>query len=79
MGMLEKFCGWCAGIAFRLQRVTCPNPWGIREPPPVSRSPTYLAHLTRRDSGEQIPQVSAIMLLISANVHGASLKPSELI
>ena len=30
-------------------------------------------------SGEQIPQVSVIMRPIQGNVHGASLKPSELI
>ena len=56
-----------------------PKPLGDSETSPGLRTPTQLAHQTRRDSGEQIPQVSVIMLLISGNVHGASLKPSELI
>jgi hypothetical protein len=52
--------------------------WGGSETPRY-RPPAYRAHPTPCGAGEQIPRASAIMLPISGNVHGATLKQSELI
>src|SRR5208337_2657083 len=53
--------------------------FGGPETSPFSEPPTYWAHLAQSRRGEQIPQVSVIMRLMTGNVHGARLKPSELI
>jgi hypothetical protein len=82
LGMLEgNLRSFMVGVFLNCSKVTCPNPslimyWGFGILP---RHPNPAAHPTRCGGGEQIPQLSVIMLLISGNVHGATLKPSELI
>src|SRR5271170_5691306 len=78
------FYGWRVSA---VQREDVPKPfilcWRGSRTFPVSRTPHLLvppdslACLLR--SGEQIPQVSVILRPIRGNVHGDSLKPSELI
>lgn len=70
-----------AGLAL-CGSVTCPNPTvfvtlGDPETFPVS----WIPHLPDSSAfgREQIPQVSVIMLQVPENVHGACLKPYELI
>jgi hypothetical protein len=69
-------------VFLNCSEVTCPNPslvFGGSETFPISTP--RLTGLTRARcrGGEQIPQVSVIMLVICGTVHRASLKPSELI
>jgi hypothetical protein len=78
-GRLAKFLEWRIS---ELQVNDVPKPsFGILEAGKLPRFPTplYRAHHTPCEAGEQIPKVRAIMLLISGNVHRASLKQSELI
>jgi hypothetical protein len=49
-----------------------------RKPSPFS-APPYWSHFGPVSRGEEIPQLNAIMPPIPGNVHGASLKRSELI
>ncbi len=71
------------GVFLKGRWMTCPNPiiWCLRGPGtfPVSRTPHLPVSPASLRRGEQIPQVSVIMLPIMENVHGGSLKPYELI
>lgn len=51
----------------------------VRRPSPFSEPPLTGLTQARLRGGEQILQVSVMMLLICATVHGASLNSSELI
>jgi hypothetical protein len=83
LGKLEGVSGFYGWQCFCTEVDDVPKPfiWYGRGPEtsPFPEPLTYWAHLTRQGGGEQIPQVSVILRLIPGNVHGASLKPSELI
>jgi hypothetical protein len=83
LGMLEAgLRSFLNGVSLNCSEMTCPNPLLAiceigklpRFPTPLPGSPDSLC-----GAGEQIPQVNAILLLISGNVHRASLKQTELI
>ncbi len=90
---MKKLADFVVGVFLYCSENDVPKPliWLLRGSRtfPVSRTPHLLGppdslsfELLRFDlfsSGEQIPQVSVIMRLIPGNVHGAGLKPSELI
>jgi hypothetical protein len=75
------------GLFLKCSEVTCPNPSLVFEgfenlprfPNPHLLGPPDSLSFDLLRRGEQIPQVSVIMRLIPRSVHGASLKPSELI
>ena len=83
LGKFEGASGFFGWHASDLKFSDVPKPFfgirGVRNPSPFSEPRAYWAHQPPCGGGEQIPQVSVIMLLISGNVHGASLKPPELI
>jgi hypothetical protein len=75
------------GVVLKCREMTCPNPlFGLRgsstfpdtQTPHLPCSPNSPS-FDLLGSGEPIPQVSVIMRPILQNVHGASLKPSELV
>jgi hypothetical protein len=68
-----------------VELLTSPNPFSLmngrlRDPSPVSRILPFLS-LTDClfESGKRTRLMSVILLLIGGNVHGARLKPYELI
>ena len=77
-GMLEKFLWWVRVNYIGVAACDGPKPSGGRKTPPLS-DPLYSAHLTPFADGVSKSPSEVIMLPISGNVHGASLKPSELI
>ena len=83
LGMLEGASGFSGGPASEVKLDDVPKPlvWCLRgsETFPVSRTPHLLGPPDSLRRGEQIPQVNVILRLIPGKVHGANLKPPELI
>ena len=70
------------GTSIELEKCDVPKPVLAFEEPenfPFPGPSLTGLNLTRLGEVEQIPQVSLIVRLFPANVHGDSLKPSELI
>src|ERR1035441_8960 len=82
-GKLEETRGFCDRRNSDLKRSDVPKPfsWILRGSGtfPVSRTPHLLGSPDSIRRGEQILQVSVILRPIPENVHGGSLKPSEVI
>jgi hypothetical protein len=83
LGKPEGVCGFLVCVYLKCSKVTGPNPLfgfeGFENLPRFSNPPLTGLNLTRSRRGEQFLQVSVILRFIPRDVHGAGLKPSELI
>lgn len=77
----EDACGFVGWPSSDVKKLDVPKPILMLEgfEPSPSRTPHLLVSPGSLRRGEQILQVSVILRLVSVNVHGDSLKQSELI